>query len=431
MTKVTSLVVRPMKLADSTLAETRSEEVQNIINKVPGWLVRWGISLIFFVFSVLLFISWFIRYPDVIKAKVVVTTDPAPITLVARTSGKIILVKKENEAIHKGDLLAWFQTNTEPGTVQRIERSLSLYETNHSKSILFNALNTENAGELQIYLSNSLKALQDLAAFEENKLQEKQIAHLQKQVLSYSRLNRNLQKQLSLMKQETALNYQQYKADSLLLTQKVLAQLDFNKAKSAYLQQQRSLNSTEASILTNQVQVDGLEKQITEFEIDMGAKKDQLQTTAGNSIKELNGRIKSWRENYLFISPIDGTLSYLGFLQNEQFADGGKPLFAVIPVSNLVIAKAELPVAGAGKVNVGQAVNIRLHNYPYEQFGMLRGRIETISQMPEKETYTVTISLPEGMLSTYNKPLIFRPQLQGETEIITEDLRLLERVFIN
>jgi hypothetical protein len=60
---------------------------------------------------------------------------------------------------------------------------------------------------------------------------------------------------------------------------------------------------------------------------------------------------------------------------------------------------------------------------------MLRGQIESISDVPEKEKYTVLISLPEGMISTYNKHLTFRPQLQGETEIITEDLRVLERVF--
>jgi hypothetical protein len=33
------------------------------------------------------------------------------------------------------------------------------------------------------------------------------------------------------------------------------------------------------------------------------------------------------------------------------------------------------------------------------------------------------------MTTTYNKQLNFKPQLQGDTEIITEDLRLLERVF--
>ncbi|MFM8832546.1 MAG: secretion protein HlyD, partial [Cytophagales bacterium] len=60
---------------------------------MPGWLLRWGITLIFVLFLGLLAISWFIKYPDVIKATVVVTTNPAPINLVSRTSGKILLLK--------------------------------------------------------------------------------------------------------------------------------------------------------------------------------------------------------------------------------------------------------------------------------------------------------------------------------------------------
>ena len=135
------------------------------------------------------------------------------------------------------------------------------------------------------------------------------------------------------------------------------------------------------------------------------------------------------KENYLFVASSSGSLAYLGFIENDQFIESGKPLFAILPNSKQLIAKAELPVAGAGKVKVGQKVNIRLHNYPYEQFGMLRGNVESISEVPEKEKYTVLISLPQGMTSTYNKQLNFRPQLQGETEIITEDLRVLERVF--
>jgi hypothetical protein len=60
---------------------------------------------------------------------------------------------------------------------------------------------------------------------------------------------------------------------------------------------------------------------------------------------------------------------------------------------------------------------------------MLRGQVEEISIVPEMEKYSVLISLPNGMTSTYNKQLNFRPQLHGETEIITEDLRVLERIF--
>jgi HlyD family secretion protein len=419
-----------MELQTKEALEIRSEEVQEIITQMPGGLIRWGIGLIFFLFVVLLSISWFVKYPDVIKAKVVVTTDPAPINLVSRAVGKITLLKKANETAQKNDLIAHLQTNASLTDMAYLEAALTSHEANTNTTDLFIALDKNiKAGDLQGYVNATVKSLQDLIAFTETKLHEKQIAHLNKQVVSYKNLNRNLQKQLGLMKQEGALSYQQFKADSILLAQKVIAPLDFNKTKSAYLLQQRGLKGMEASIISNQLQADALEKQVTELEISRTKEENQLQTSAENAIKELAARLKAWKENFLFTAPADGTVAYLGFIENDQYIESGKPLFALLPTSNKLIAKAELPVLGSGKVKVGQAVNIRLSNYPFEQFGMLQGKIESISEVPDKEIYTVAISLPQGMISTHNKLLSFRPQLQGETEIITEDLRLLERVF--
>jgi len=415
-----------------TKIELRSEEVQDIISQVPGWLLRWGISLIFLLFIALLAISWFIRYPDVIKASVVVTTDPAPINLVSRASGKILLLKKQNENVSKDEVLAVLQTNANYEDVLRLERTLTDTDLDADyQHIHLSFKQPTQAGELQSFLNNAIRALQELTAFQQNDLHLKQISHLQKQITSYKNLNQNLNKQLGLMQQETVLSHEQFKTDSLLLAQKVIAPLDFNKAKGSYLVQQRSLKNTEASIISNQLQIGGLEKQLTELEIDKNAKEDQLLTVATNSLNELTSQIKKWKENYLFIAPNAGSVAYLGFIENDQFIESGKPMFALLPNSKQLIAKAELPVAGAGKVKVkvGQKVNIRLSNYPYEQFGMLRGSVESISEIPEKEKYTVLINLPDGMTSTYNKQLNFRPQLQGETEIITEDLRVLERVF--
>lgn len=55
-------------------SELRSPEVQEIIGKAPNNIIRWGITAIFFVMATLLFISWFIKYPDLLTAKVMITT---------------------------------------------------------------------------------------------------------------------------------------------------------------------------------------------------------------------------------------------------------------------------------------------------------------------------------------------------------------------
>ena len=46
--------------------EIRSDEVQEILSAVPNWMIRWGITLIFGLIIMLVFISWFIKYPDII-----------------------------------------------------------------------------------------------------------------------------------------------------------------------------------------------------------------------------------------------------------------------------------------------------------------------------------------------------------------------------
>ncbi|MET0759860.1 MAG: HlyD family secretion protein, partial [Flavobacterium sp.] len=74
---------------NNTTFELRSEEVQDILTRVPHWMIRWGTVLIFGIILMLLFVSWFVRYPDVIATQVVITTNIPPEKLVAKTSGRI------------------------------------------------------------------------------------------------------------------------------------------------------------------------------------------------------------------------------------------------------------------------------------------------------------------------------------------------------
>ena len=60
-----------------------SEEIQEIMGRIPGWVVRWGISVIFSLFAVLLLISFFFKYPETIASSIVITTSNPPSDLIA------------------------------------------------------------------------------------------------------------------------------------------------------------------------------------------------------------------------------------------------------------------------------------------------------------------------------------------------------------
>ena len=48
---------------DKNLRE-RSPRIQEIMGKIPPWVVRWGMSVVFVVLFLLIFVSWVIKYPE-------------------------------------------------------------------------------------------------------------------------------------------------------------------------------------------------------------------------------------------------------------------------------------------------------------------------------------------------------------------------------
>ena len=87
--------------------ELRSEEVQEILGSSPYWIVRWGITLIAFIFLLLLAGSAIFKYPDMINASVTLTGTVPPAEIVSRSTGKLHkLYIKDNQHVKRGDYLA-------------------------------------------------------------------------------------------------------------------------------------------------------------------------------------------------------------------------------------------------------------------------------------------------------------------------------------
>ena len=421
-----------MELKTEEGVRTRSEEMDDIISHTPGRFIQYGIFALFFVFLIFFMLGWFIQYPDVITADVTITSVPAPVILVSRSAGKLQLIKKENEVVDTGDLIAYIQSNATVNDVLALEKIVDalLTSVDHSHSDNLVQVNRPfKLGDLQPSLTTFITSQHDLSLFTKNKLEVKQVVQLKKQINIYQKLGVNQQAKLKLMDHELSLSKEKFTTDSTLFEQKVISKLDYNQSRATYLQQQRLLRSTEAESINTQLQINMLTKQVEEIEASAFTKENQLRTACSEALKDLQAQIKKWKENYLFLAPMSGTVAQLESIEDNQHTEVGKNLFSIVPANGKTIAKAELSLAGSGKVRIGQSANIMLYNYPFEQFGMLMASVKSISLMPSNDKYKVTLELPHGMTSTYQKELPFRQQLKGQIEIITEDLSVLERIF--
>ena len=90
----------------------RSEEVQEILTRMPNWMIRWGNIVILFILLIAFLVSWFVRYPDVIATQIVITTTVPPQKIVAKTAGKIeALLVKDRQIVSKNTPLAVIENN--------------------------------------------------------------------------------------------------------------------------------------------------------------------------------------------------------------------------------------------------------------------------------------------------------------------------------
>ena len=50
--------------------------------------------------------------------------------------------------------------------------------------------------------------------------------------------------------------------------------------------------------------------------------------------------------------------------------------------------------------------------------------------VPDKDgNLLIDVALPNGLLTSYNKQIVFQQEMKGSAEIVTEDLRLIERIL--
>ena len=108
--------------------ELRSEAVQEVMGRVPGWIVRWGITVLCIVVVALVVGSFFFRYPDVVGAEMTLTSRNPVTEVVARSTGKVSsLYVVDGQEVKEGLPLAVIENTAVTEDVLRLKKLLARY----------------------------------------------------------------------------------------------------------------------------------------------------------------------------------------------------------------------------------------------------------------------------------------------------------------
>ena len=155
------------------------QDINDVVSEIPGWTSRWGITAIFIFFACALILSSLIEYPDIIRAKVIITTSPPPITVPAKISGTLRLLKKENSPLVKNEVFAYLQTTESYADILKLSQLLADNEQLPDEGL--------QLGSLQTYYNNYRIATREESLLNKSALIPEQIASLRHEIL----LNKN------------------------------------------------------------------------------------------------------------------------------------------------------------------------------------------------------------------------------------------------
>ena len=347
----------------------------------------------------------------------------------AKTSGRLQeLYAQDGQHVNAGDVIAVIENPANTQDVLKLDSILSvLFENGEGINL---HLDDAHLGSIQSAYTTLAKAITDYNNFVNNNLYDQRIAAEEAQLKPYLDYVESIEKQVGYSQRIKFLNNENYQREKTLHDKGLTSTSDLESTEQSLLSSNMSAEQMRSSLSNAKIQVAQIYNTISELKLQKEQERQQQETTLLSAWEGTRTAIREWKQAYLLQSPIEGTVSYNNLWKINQNITFGDKAFSVISCSReQTIGKAKIPVAGSGKVKVGQRINIQLDGYPYLEYGFLTGHISSVAPMPDENVYTATFELQDSQATSYGKKILQAGDLSGVGEIITDDLSVAERIM--
>jgi multidrug resistance efflux pump len=431
------------KNTDKIGVNLRSEEIMDIVGRMPIAFGRW-VAIAVVIFSMLLlFFGWIIKYPDTVTGHIRLNSGNAPVKLVANVSGNIHLASfRAQDDVKKGDYIAVIDNPAVTDDVRAIAALTVRFNPNEPLNDSFRQIFPEKVslGDLNMKYYSFLSALKNQCDHIKDNVYEKQRISLlddiewKQNILNESeQLMQTTQQKLDISRKWLE-KYASLNKDDI-----VTYEYEVDRSRNDYLTAKQEEQNLRKEIASIKMQITENRNSLIRLEVERKEKERTLQMDLLAAYQDLSDNIKVWEQKYVFKAPFGGKVEFLKFLSENQFIQGGEEVFGIIPRETNMFGQVLLPSKGAGKVKIGSRVTIKLDNFPYMEYGSVEGEVSSISLLSQSqkseqnvvETYLIIVDLPEGLTTNYGEKLDFQYEIGGTADIIVKDRRLIERLFDN
>lgn len=411
-----------------------SDDMQDIITAVPAWILRWGITLFFIILVLLLSLSAFIKYPDIVKTQLKITSPDMPKQVVPKITGKLVKLLINNNDIVKTDQpLAYIESTASHDKVLLLISQLKqlrdqLAQNKTLERALFNNATNNELGELQgAYQSFFQSYITYKSTIEDGFLLKKR-SYLQQDAAALNKQTTQLHSEKQLQQRDFDLAEQEYNMHKKLEKEKVETLAELRQQESKYLSKKAPMIQTDAALITASTNALAKQKEIMELDNQVQEEKSKF-SQALNSLISL---AEDWKSKYVLTASQAGRVTFAGIIQRNQVITAGQDIFYINAGNEQFFGEMSIPQDNLGKVKEGQEVLVKLRSYPFEEYGMMRGKISYLSDVPYKDSIFISrVSFLSKKASDLKKPVHLKQGMMADAEIITQDATILQRLTRN
>jgi hemolysin D len=408
-----------------------SASVQTVLDHPPAafpYQVIWGGVLFGIVFGAWAYLG---HVDEVGQARGLLVAGGDVFKVHSVESGKVTnLMVKEGQQVTKGQVIAELDGQIDQGEVTRLVQVLAgdRQQLVQMQGLL-DRFNSVAVNQVDITAADT--QAQSSAIVESEAKSAALSATLQEQqadAAAYEDRLKRLQPLVAegVIAQDRLFEAEQAWRDRLSAVTRTQGELAQVSAEVARLRSQLSLKQSQgnSTLLESAQQANQLQVEMTQLR----AKITETESLIATAQLKRNQRV--------LVASVDGIVSTLNVRNPGEVVQPGQTVAEISAQNAPLMLKATIPNQEAGFIKVGLPVQLKFDAYPYQEYGIVPGRVVEISAdakpanhqagTPTEPVYQVYIELEKNQVSTSQQVIAFKSGQAASADIVIRRRRIID-----
>jgi multidrug efflux pump subunit AcrA (membrane-fusion protein) len=408
-----------------------SDETIEIMSDPPNWIMRWGISVYFLALGILLVISSIIKYPELVNAQLRITTANAAKAIIPKVTGKAFkILVKENQVVKKDQPLIFLESTGDHQEVLNLIRKLKSLQALKAASVtalkeILVDQSVHKYGELQLYVEIFSKNYLSYLATLDNGLNRRRKSIIKNELYHLEEHEKLLIKQKELLLKDLKIAEDDYLMHQKLTKDQAETAAELRVSESNLLTKRNSLLQLDRNMLTERNTY--MEKEREGLEINNELTEQRIKFT--EALNSLISQAEDWKNRFILSAPNTGKVNFVDQIQENKILEEGKVALYINPHDKEYLGEIAIGQHDIGRIRPNMDVIIKLQGYPFEEYGVVKGLINNISNVPREDgSFLAMVRITGVENNSNNSQVELKEGMLADAQIITRNVSVFKRI---